>query len=74
VHHANLHVLRADLDRCHALGMNAYRFSVEWSRIEPHPGDLRADVLEDYYVQVVREIRARHMEPVLTLHHMTLPH
>src|SRR5262249_33812040 len=42
-------------------------------RIEPHPGDLRADVLENYYVQVVRAIKARHMEPVLTLHHITLP-
>ena len=73
VHHANLHVLKDDLDRCRALGMNAYRFSVEWSRIEPHPGDWRADVLENYYVQVVREIKARHMEPVLTLQHMTLP-
>ena len=73
VHHANLNVLKDDLDRCCALGMNAYRFSVEWSRIEPNPGDLRTDVLENYYVQVVREIRARHMEPVLTLHHMTLP-
>src|SRR5215831_6821839 len=73
VHHANLRVLQDDLDRCRALGMNAYRFSVEWSRIEPNPGDLRIDVLENYYVQVVREIRARHMEPVLTLHHMTLP-
>jgi beta-glucosidase len=48
VHHANLHVLQDDLDRCRALGMNAYRFSVEWSRIEPHPGDWRADVLEHY--------------------------
>ena len=73
VHHANLNVLKDDLDRCRVLGMNAYRFSVEWSRIEPHPGDLRADVLENYYVQVVREIKARHMEPVLTLQHMTLP-
>src|SRR5262245_3917973 len=73
VHHAKLHVLRDDLDRCRALGMNAYRFSVEWSRVEPHPGDLRADVIENYYVQVVREIKARHMEPVLTLQHMTLP-
>jgi beta-glucosidase len=73
VHHAKLHVLKDDLDRCRALGMNAYRFSVEWSRIEPHPGDLRVDVLENYYVQVVREIKARHMEPILTLHHMALP-
>ena len=37
VHHAKLHVLKDDLDRCRALGMNAYRFSVEWSRIEPYP-------------------------------------
>jgi beta-glucosidase/6-phospho-beta-glucosidase/beta-galactosidase len=73
VHHAKLHVLQDDLDRCRALGMNAYRCSVEWSRIEPHPGDWRPDVLEQYYVQVVRAIRARHMEPVLTLQHLTLP-
>src|SRR5262249_29212601 len=73
VHHANLRVLKDDLDRCRALGMNAYRFSVEWSRLEPHPGDWRADVLEHYYVQVVRAIKARHMEPVLTLQHLTLP-
>jgi beta-glucosidase/6-phospho-beta-glucosidase/beta-galactosidase len=35
--------------------MNSYRFSVEWSRIEPHPGDLRMDVLENYYVHVAAE-------------------
>src|SRR5919198_4696306 len=73
VHHANLNVLKDDLDRCRALGLNAYRFSVEWSRIEPHPGDWRGGVPANNYLQVVREIRARHMEPVLTLQHITLP-
>jgi beta-glucosidase/6-phospho-beta-glucosidase/beta-galactosidase len=26
---------RADLDRCRLLGLNAYRFSFEWSRVQP---------------------------------------
>src|SRR5919197_5624985 len=65
VHHAKLHVLQDDLDRCRALGMNAYRFSVEWSRIEPHPGDWRADVVENNYVQVVVEMKERQTEPVV---------
>ena len=28
-----------DLDLVSAMGLNAYRFSLEWSRIEPEPGE-----------------------------------
>ena len=44
VHHANLNVLKDDLDRCRTLGMNAYRFSgMESHRTEPRgPADRRA--------------------------------
>src|SRR5215831_21355116 len=46
VHHANLNVLKDDLDRCRTLGMNAYRFSVVAVPIKQKKGDLRTDVLE----------------------------
>jgi beta-glucosidase len=61
-----------DLDRFQALGLNAYRFSVEWSRIEPDAGVVNADAL-DHYRAVVDGCRARGLEPLVTLHHFTLP-
>jgi beta-glucosidase len=73
VGHARLPALRADLDRAVALGANAYRFSVEWSRLEPAEGTFREDVLEGYYLQVLEELRVRGLEPVLTLQHLSLP-
>jgi beta-glucosidase len=45
VQHHNLAVLQADLDRAQLLGMNAYRFSLEWSRIQPEPP--RRSALDD---------------------------
>jgi beta-glucosidase len=73
VGHARLDVLRADLDRARMLGANAYRFSLEWSRLEPAAGEYNEDVLEGYYLKVVEELRARGMEPVVTLQHLSLP-
>lgn len=49
-------VLRQDLDRMVALGMNAYRFSIEWSRVEPRPARYSEDALQ-YYDQVITEVR-----------------
>lgn len=72
VRHFDLSVLSDDLDRAKLLGLNAYRFSVEWSRVEPVPGAAPA-ALEDYYVPLVRELRQRGMTPVVTLSHLTLP-
>lgn len=62
----------ADLEDLAALGQNAHRFSVEWSRIEPEPGRFDADAM-DHYVQVARRCTELGMEPLVTLHHFTLP-
>jgi beta-glucosidase/6-phospho-beta-glucosidase/beta-galactosidase len=73
VRHGDLDVLRADLDRAAALGLNAYRFSVEWARLVPSPGaQLDASALA-YYDAVVAETKRRGMEPIVTLQHLTLP-
>ncbi len=61
-----------DFDLAASLKQNAHRFSIEWSRIEPREGQWDDQAL-DHYVQVVRALRQRVMEPVVTLHHFTSP-
>lgn len=54
------------------LSHNAHRFSIEWSRIEPQEGQWDNLAL-DHYVQVIRSLRSKGIEPIVTLHHFTLP-
>jgi beta-glucosidase len=55
-----------------ALGANAYRFSVEWSRVEPTEGRWD-DAAWDHYVDEVAQLRAAGVVPMATLLHFTLP-
>ena len=61
-----------DLDIIASLGLNAYRFSIEWSRIEPTQGAFSREAL-DHYRAVIDGCRQRSILPVVTLHHFTLP-
>lgn len=61
-----------DFDIAKSLGHNAHRFSVEWSRIEPEEGKFDEKEIE-HYRQVIKALRARGMEPFVTLWHWTLP-
>ena len=61
-----------DFELARACGHNAHRFSIEWSRIEPRPGEWDQSALE-HYRKVVQALRARGMEPLVTLHHFTNP-
>jgi beta-glucosidase/6-phospho-beta-glucosidase/beta-galactosidase len=70
--HHDLNELTRDLDRAAALGCTAYRFSVEWSRVEPAPGAF-STALTDYYVPAVLLMRERGLEPYVTLSHLTSP-
>ncbi len=62
----------ADFDRMAALGLNALRLSVEWSRIEPKEGFLDTNAV-DRYRQLLRGLRERGIEPLVTLHHFSDP-
>ena len=53
-------------------GLNAYRFSVEWARIEPQEGVFDEAELE-HYRDVIRCCRENGLEPVVTLMHFTSP-
>jgi beta-glucosidase len=53
-------------------GLTAYRFSIEWARIEPEPGLVsRAQLL--HYRRMVETAQELGLEPVVTLHHFTNP-
>ena len=61
-----------DLDILADLGLNAFRLSVEWARIEPERGVYSREALE-HYRRVLEACRVRGVTPVVTLHHFTLP-
>lgn len=53
-------------------GLNAYRFSIEWARIEPSEGHIsRAELA--HYRRMIDTAFELGLEPVVTLHHFTVP-
>jgi beta-glucosidase len=63
---------RPDLDRAAALGQNAHRMSVEWSRIEPRDGEFDKGAIRRYR-EIVEQMLERGLKPMITLHHFTHP-
>jgi beta-glucosidase len=61
-----------DIDLVAAMGLQAYRFSLEWSRIEPAEGEYSIAAL-DYYRRICAACRQRGVLPVVTFHHFTTP-
>jgi len=61
-----------DLALLASLGLNTFRFSVEWARIEPSEGTFAAAELA-HYRNVVERARALGVTPMVTLNHFTLP-
>ena len=53
-------------------GLNAYRFSIEWARVEPKPGEFDEAEIE-HYRDVIRCCRENGIEPIVTMHHFTSP-
>jgi beta-glucosidase len=54
------------------LGFGAYRFSLEWSRIEPEEGEFSRAAL-DHYRRMCAASWEAGLEPVVTFHHFTSP-
>jgi beta-glucosidase len=67
------HRLEADLDLMADLGLQAYRFSVAWPRIQPEGSGPANQKGLDYYRRLVDGLRSRSIEPALTLYHWDLP-
>jgi beta-glucosidase len=66
------HRYAEDIQLLKSFGLGAYRFSIEWARIEPSKGEFsRAEL--DYYKRVVAKCRELGIKPALTFHHNTSP-
>ena len=66
------HRWREDLDLLAGAGLTAYRFSLEWSRIEPEEGEFSRAAL-DHYRRMLDGCRDRGLAPIVTLNHFTTP-
>ena len=66
------HRYREDISSLRDLGLNAYRFSLEWSRIEPEPGYFSRAAL-DHYRRMAGACLELGVTPVVTYNHFTLP-
>jgi beta-glucosidase len=67
------HRLEGDLDLLESLGVQAYRFSVAWPRIQPEGSGPANQRGIDHYRRLVEGLRSRSIEPMLTLYHWDLP-
>lgn len=68
--HHNLY--QEDFDIVTELGHTAHRLSVEWSRIEPEEGKFNHEAIA-HYRQVLEALKARNINPFVTIWHFTLP-
>ncbi len=63
---------KQDFQLARDLNLNAFRFSIEWARLEPKEG--RWDKAEiQHYKNYIKELRRQKLEPFLTLWHWTVP-
>ncbi len=66
------HRYRQDVEVLAGLGLNAFRFGIEWARIEPAEGEFSTAEL-DHYRRMLAECREHRITPIVTFHHFTLP-
>lgn len=66
------HRYEEDIQIMKSLGLTAYRFSLEWSRLEPEKDKFDSRELE-HYREVIRSLHAAGIEPFVTLWHRTSP-
>ena len=66
------HHYKDDIQLIKKLGVNSYRFSIEWSKVEPKQG-MYNEIALKHYEDVCKELIKHGIKPVITLHHYTNP-
>lgn len=66
------HRYEEDIRLLAGAGLNAYRFSIEWARIEPREGEFVEEEVE-HYRKVIRCCKAHGVEPMIVLFHFSSP-
>ncbi|QGA80679.1 glycosyl hydrolase family 1 [Candidatus Nanohalobium constans] len=70
INHKNRY--KEDIQLAQDMGLNAFRFGIEWSRVEPKEGEFSEEAIS-YYRDYISEVRENGMEPIVTLWHFTNP-
>lgn len=63
---------REDIALLAELGLNTYRFSIEWARIEPEEGEYDEQAIE-HYRSVLAACQSYNITPIVTMHHFSSP-
>ena len=63
---------KEDLCLLKDLGVNAYRFSLEWSRIQPKENIWDENAIA-HYQDIINILLENNIEPMITIHHFTHP-
>ncbi|NCU39137.1 glycoside hydrolase family 1 protein, partial [Candidatus Saccharibacteria bacterium] len=61
-----------DFEYVRKMNLNSFRFSIEWSRIQPEKDSWDAAAIE-HYRHYLKALHARGITPIVTLFHFTLP-
>lgn len=64
--------VREDIDLMAEMGLQIYRFGIEWSRIEPKEGQYCNEAIAHYRDEIEYMI-SKGIQPLLTIHHFTNP-
>ncbi|MCX7615700.1 MAG: family 1 glycosylhydrolase, partial [Clostridiales bacterium] len=63
---------KEDIDLLAGAGLNAYRFSIEWARIEPEKGSFSSEEIQ-HYRDVLQYCHNKGVVPIVTMHHFSSP-
>ena len=66
------HRYNEDFKIAKSLNLNAFRFGIEWSRIEPTKGQWNQEAI-DHYRTYIADLKRQGLYPVITLWHWTAP-
>jgi beta-glucosidase len=67
------HRYESDVALMQSLGLQSYRFSVSWPRVQPDGSGRANQAGLDFYRRLVGSLRDHGIEPLLTLYHWDLP-
>lgn len=63
---------REDIELLKQTNQNAYRFSIEWAKIEPEEGKFDQGAI-DHYRKILQELKRNNVKSMVTLWHFTIP-